>query len=415
MSFKKMAAQYELTNIAKSFADVLSKIGTTRDTANPATKQDVTNSLSKDTVDYLDRIVRDFNSEIDKKIPTAGPDGTQNENYIKDRSEAGKVSNLSWKVIKTIFNFNVQGESKPKTLLIDFYIDIFNRNTQPFSFFLKNGPSGSRTSPIDVIQNLLSLNYHISPDKVRVYVNGIMAGGSVTSEELNSAIKQRVNASVNNIEKTASRKYLEKLSKKKIINKSAFIQDSGSQTIDKDYARKLTTELQYRRIPWLRWILGNKPSQNGTMPPRLTPEAREHFQDVLRELTPKPEQNMVESATPSNAFEMEIETNRGSNRTISPYVTMAQQKLKELGYYWGDIDGKLGPITANAIKRFQDKYHGLPATGNLDTKTLTKLMNVKKPEQTNRPAAAPAATPARAQMHDLNTNLINPIHFYSNE
>jgi peptidoglycan hydrolase-like protein with peptidoglycan-binding domain len=53
-------------------------------------------------------------------------------------------------------------------------------------------------------------------------------------------------------------------------------------------------------------------------------------------------------------------------------LRQAQQRLKDDGDYTGPIDGKMGPKTAEAIKKFQ-KSNGLPQTGHLDQQTASKL------------------------------------------
>ena len=53
-------------------------------------------------------------------------------------------------------------------------------------------------------------------------------------------------------------------------------------------------------------------------------------------------------------------------------VRQAQQKLKDDGDYTGQVDGKMGPKTAQAIKKFQQS-NGLPQTGRLDQQTVSKL------------------------------------------
>ena len=53
-------------------------------------------------------------------------------------------------------------------------------------------------------------------------------------------------------------------------------------------------------------------------------------------------------------------------------VRQAQQKLKDDGDYTGQVDGKMGPKTAQALKKFQQS-NGLPQTGHLDQQTASKL------------------------------------------
>ena len=49
-----------------------------------------------------------------------------------------------------------------------------------------------------------------------------------------------------------------------------------------------------------------------------------------------------------------------------------QERLTALGYKPGPIDGKLGPRTRDALKRFQHDA-GLIANGGLDAETVTRL------------------------------------------
>ena len=53
-------------------------------------------------------------------------------------------------------------------------------------------------------------------------------------------------------------------------------------------------------------------------------------------------------------------------------VMIAQQALQDEGYNVGPIDGKMGPKTAAALRKFQ-KDHGIQATGRLDSRTLAAL------------------------------------------
>lgn len=53
-------------------------------------------------------------------------------------------------------------------------------------------------------------------------------------------------------------------------------------------------------------------------------------------------------------------------------VRMAQVKLSYAGFDPGGVDGALGPLTRKALSAFQTA-HGLPATGQADTATVTAL------------------------------------------
>lgn len=50
----------------------------------------------------------------------------------------------------------------------------------------------------------------------------------------------------------------------------------------------------------------------------------------------------------------------------------AQQRLRELGYYRGPVDGDFGRNSRNALARFQ-RDNRLRPTGSLDERTLRAL------------------------------------------
>jgi peptidoglycan hydrolase-like protein with peptidoglycan-binding domain len=58
----------------------------------------------------------------------------------------------------------------------------------------------------------------------------------------------------------------------------------------------------------------------------------------------------------------------------SAAVRDAQQRLRQLGYYEGPVDGLAGPETEQAIQRFQ-RRGGLDASGQLNTATADALRN----------------------------------------
>ena len=65
-----------------------------------------------------------------------------------------------------------------------------------------------------------------------------------------------------------------------------------------------------------------------------------------------------------------------------PLVEKVQRRLTELGYDLGPIDGKIGPKTVKAIKKFQQEQ-GVAVTGKLDEDTLQKLyvLDNKRPSE----------------------------------
>jgi peptidoglycan hydrolase-like protein with peptidoglycan-binding domain len=71
-------------------------------------------------------------------------------------------------------------------------------------------------------------------------------------------------------------------------------------------------------------------------------------------------------------------------------VESAQQKLKDEGFYYGEINGKKDADTTAAIRRYQIR-NGMRVTGDLDTETQRALGLTSKPATT--PAPQPRQTP----------------------
>lgn len=77
-----------------------------------------------------------------------------------------------------------------------------------------------------------------------------------------------------------------------------------------------------------------------------------------------------------------------------PGVESAQKKLKEDGFYYGEINGKKDADTTAAIRRYQIR-NGLQITGELNAETLRSLGLASKPSAPapSRPAQTPGPTP----------------------
>ena len=77
-----------------------------------------------------------------------------------------------------------------------------------------------------------------------------------------------------------------------------------------------------------------------------------------------------------------------------PAIESAQQKLKDSGFYYGEINGKQDVDTTAAIRRYQIR-NGLQVTGELNSETLQSLGLATKPATTpaTRPAHTPGPTP----------------------
>lgn len=65
-----------------------------------------------------------------------------------------------------------------------------------------------------------------------------------------------------------------------------------------------------------------------------------------------------------------------------PDVAEVQQRLKELGFYWGPLDGAYGPTTADAVARFQ-QARGLTPDGEVDATTWTQIGRPPDPSPTS--------------------------------
>ena len=86
-------------------------------------------------------------------------------------------------------------------------------------------------------------------------------------------------------------------------------------------------------------------------------------------------------------------------------VRNVQQKLKQLGFLKGEVDGDFGKATEEAVKKFQKQY-GLEVDGKVGANTLAKLQTARA---TMRPAvtATPKKTATPKPNYNSNTYLRN--------
>jgi len=92
----------------------------------------------------------------------------------------------------------------------------------------------------------------------------------------------------------------------------------------------------------------------------------------------------------------------------SASVRDAQQQLRQLGYYSGDVDGVAGPATEQAILRYQ-RARGLDASGQLNTATVNALRDGAR---TARSAAAKPIELTDATAVRTVQNRLRQIGFY---
>lgn len=87
---------------------------------------------------------------------------------------------------------------------------------------------------------------------------------------------------------------------------------------------------------------------------------------------------------------------------VGDEVTRLQARLLELGFYTGEVDGKFGQGTNEAVKLFQTQ-HNLTADGVAGNDTLTALYAVSA--QTFVPTPQPSPTPSMLQKGDRNDSV----------
>lgn len=68
----------------------------------------------------------------------------------------------------------------------------------------------------------------------------------------------------------------------------------------------------------------------------------------------------------------EVQPAQKKIRITSDVVRAAQERLSEEGYKPGSLDGKMGPMTGAAIRKYQE-HEGLKTTATLDQSTLSHL------------------------------------------
>lgn len=85
--------------------------------------------------------------------------------------------------------------------------------------------------------------------------------------------------------------------------------------------------------------------------------------------------SMHETGTPKEVEQqsgMESETSFDVKSLEGQQAMKLQEKLKEQGLYHGQIDGKIGPLTQEALRKFQEQK-GFGASGKLDSQTAAAL------------------------------------------
>jgi len=84
-------------------------------------------------------------------------------------------------------------------------------------------------------------------------------------------------------------------------------------------------------------------------------------------------------------------------------ISSVQQKLKNEGFYYGEITGTKDADTTAAIRRYQIR-NGLPITGEVDAKTQRSLGLASAPASTPRPRATATPGPTPPDWHEPPTS-----------
>ncbi len=90
----------------------------------------------------------------------------------------------------------------------------------------------------------------------------------------------------------------------------------------------------------------------------------------------------------------------GSTSASASAIKNAQTKLKELGFYSGEVTGSIGDKTTAAIRAFQKKY-GLTADGVLGSVTIAKINSVYKASSASKTSSGSSSSSAHRQIYNL--------------
>lgn len=113
-------------------------------------------------------------------------------------------------------------------------------------------------------------------------------------------------------------------------------------------------------------------SQVGLLDERITQLERSGIGETAER--PMTDSLSVDTGTSMGAMIPGAGTSAGApaKASLKPSTREIQQALKNAGFYQGSVDGKMGPMTKNAVKEFQ-RIHGLKADGVVGKQTWGKL------------------------------------------
>ena len=151
-------------------------------------------------------------------------------------------------------------------------------------------------------------------------------------------------------------------------------------------------------VDWSSWDFGNDTATNppsnvsptagtqGGIDSGITPTSAPQFGTATTRPTATP--TVKPSATSTGTSSASTTLKTGSEGTS---VKRLQQRLKDLGYYTGSVDGKYGAGTEQAVRDFQ-AANGLGVDGKAGTRTQAKLYSDSAKKKTAATATAKPST-----------------------
>src|SRR5262245_15022910 len=92
-------------------------------------------------------------------------------------------------------------------------------------------------------------------------------------------------------------------------------------------------------------------------------------------------------------------TNKPSPDPYTGFVGKVQEKLRELGFDAGPVNGDFAAKTQAALTQFQ-LSRAIPASGQLDDETLAELGVAREAQQSTADASSPSAGPSSGSSTD---------------
>ena len=115
------------------------------------------------------------------------------------------------------------------------------------------------------------------------------------------------------------------------------------------------------------------PGTSGSPGSQGSPPAMEQTGPAVQRSSPSDAQTTPGMSSTNPSATPGMSSSDASNPSQAT-IQQAQQQLKSKGLYDGEPDGKMGPATRDAIRKFQQQ-NGLPQTAQLDSATVQHLLN----------------------------------------